>query len=147
MSRGLQAMACHMPIRLEGRARTLSGPSPELTAARTFSPCPDADRPASSACTTSLGSLSRAPRLPAEDLRHLGQLSVTGREYPRGLTQLGTRWARAQNPPVTWTLSPAASLDGRCPDAVSSGKPEEQQHTDDERDGGTDKSQDEQRSS
>ena len=37
-----------------------------------------------------------------------------------------------------------ASLDGRCPDAVSSGKPEEQQHTDSERDDGADKSQDEQ---
>ena len=50
-----------------------------------------------------------------------------------------TRWARTQNQPMTRTFSPAASLNGRCPDAVSSGKPEEQQHTDDERDGCTDK--------
>jgi hypothetical protein len=28
------AVACHVPIRLEGRARTLSGPSPDLGRAR-----------------------------------------------------------------------------------------------------------------
>jgi hypothetical protein len=57
------------PARLEGRARTLSGPSPELTAARTFHFCPDADRPTSSACTISLENLSRASRLPAASTR------------------------------------------------------------------------------
>jgi hypothetical protein len=30
------AVACHMPIRLEGRARTLSGPSPDLSPAWTL---------------------------------------------------------------------------------------------------------------
>ena len=34
----------------------------------------------------------------------MGQLSVTDRGYPRGLTQLGTRWARARNPPMTWAF-------------------------------------------
>ena len=34
----------------------------------------------------------------------MGQLSVTDREYPRGLTQLGTRWVRARNTPMTWTF-------------------------------------------
>ena len=32
------AVACHVPIRLEGRTRTLSGPSPDLSPARTLAP-------------------------------------------------------------------------------------------------------------
>jgi hypothetical protein len=31
-----RAVACHIPIRPEGRARTLSGPSPDLSPARTI---------------------------------------------------------------------------------------------------------------
>jgi hypothetical protein len=32
------AVACHIPIRLEGRTRTLSGPYPDLSQARTLAP-------------------------------------------------------------------------------------------------------------
>jgi hypothetical protein len=33
-----QAVACHMPIRLKGRPRTLIGPSPDLSQARALAP-------------------------------------------------------------------------------------------------------------
>jgi len=71
-------------------------------------------------------------------------IALADREYPRGLTKLGTRWARAQNPPMTWPFWPTLRSMAAARMHVDSGKPEEQQNTDDERDGGTDKSQDEQ---
>ena len=45
-------------LKLEGRARTLSGPSPELSAARTLVPSVCTPAALSRACTISLGSAS-----------------------------------------------------------------------------------------